>query len=268
MTAAGLAPLAPRYGGFIVDLWGCLHNGLEAFPAALECLAHLRGKRVLLLSNAPRRAEATRQQLRRLGVADTLYTDLLTSGEATHRALRDRTDPWFAALGARVLHIGPDRDRNVITDLPLTRVAAPQDADFVLNTGPDDEREGSTVGEFMPELEACRAAGLPMICANPDLVVMRGAVPLLCAGALAEAYEALGGAVRWIGKPHPEIYALALRQMGMQPHQVLAIGDSLRTDIAGAAAADIDSVWVLNGISNPPAELAHAPVATLPELRW
>lgn len=275
----GLAPLASAYRGFIIDLWGVVHDGIAAFPPALHALAQLTNRNVLLLSNAPRRAAAARATLRRLGVDDALYTGLLTSGEAVWQELHARHDPWFARLGARVYHMGPARDRSVIEDLGLTRAATPGQADFVVNTGPDDERETSTEAEFLPELRACRAAHLPMICANPDLVVMRGTTPLLCAGALAEAYAALGGEVRAIGKPHPEIYATALRMMGCAPHEVLAIGDSLRTDIAGAAAAGIDSAWVLGGIhadlAADPRRAADAagaaglaPQATLPALTW
>ncbi len=275
----GIAAIAGDYAGFIVDLWGVVHDGVTAFPAALDCLARLRGRNVLLLSNAPRRAFAAQATLRRLGVPDALYNSVLTSGEATWQALHDRSDPWFARLGRRVYHIGPERDRSVIEGLGLTRVERPEDAEFVVNTGPDDERETSTVAEFLPELRACRAACLPMICANPDLEVMRGTMPLLCAGSLADAYAAMGGEVRWIGKPDPAIYHVALHLLGLGAPQVLAIGDSLRTDIAGASASGIASAWVLGGIAAglagdvAAAELAAqraglAPVAVLPAFAW
>jgi HAD superfamily hydrolase (TIGR01459 family) len=245
---AGLSDIAAQYDGFIVDLWGVIHDGVAPYPGALDCLSHLRGRPVLLLSNAPRRAKAAQHTLRELGVPDCLYTSILTSGEATWCALRDRTDPWFARLGNRAYHIGPQRDRNVIEGLDIQRVEAPEAATFLLNTGPDDTRDPTSLTEFLAELAACRAAGLKMICANPDLEVMRGGDRLLCAGALAEHYASIGGEVRSLGKPDPAIYDVALNMLGVPRARVLAIGDSLRTDIAGAANAGIDSAWIIGGI--------------------
>jgi HAD superfamily hydrolase (TIGR01459 family) len=253
----GFAPLAPRYRGFIVDLWGVVHDGITPFPGALDCLKRLAGQNVLLLSNAPRRAESVRGTLRRLGVADRLYTHILTSGEATWQALRDRSDPWFASLGTRAYHLGPPRDRGVLDGVGVTLAGAPGEADFVLNTGPDDERDSEGIGAFTGELRACLDARLPMICANPDLEIVRGDRRILCAGTFAAWYEAQGGEVCWIGKPAPAIYESALAMLGLEPAEVLAIGDSLRTDIAGAAASGLDSVWVLGGIHAAEMSAAH-----------
>jgi HAD superfamily hydrolase (TIGR01459 family) len=226
-----------------------VHNGIAPYPAALDCLARLRGKPVLLLSNAPRRAASAQSMLRRMGVEDRLYTHILTSGEATWLALRDRTDPWFARLGRRVYHLGPRRDRNVLDGLALEVVSRPELAEFMLNTGPDDDiADAGALENFIPELDACLQAGLPMICANPDLVVMRGGARLLCAGALAAYYQEQGGDIVALGKPDPAIYTMALAMLELPAARVLAIGDSLHTDIAGAAGAGLDSVWVLGGI--------------------
>lgn len=245
----GLGEIAGAYDGFIVDLWGVVHDGVRPYPAALDALARLAPRPVLLLSNAPRRAASAQGMLRRMGVDDTLYTGILTSGEATWLALRDRTDPWFARLGTRVYHLGPQRDRNVLAGLDLAVVARPGEADFVVNTGPDDDmNDPGTLETFVPELEECLAAGLPMICANPDLVVMRDGVRILCAGSLARHYASAGGDVFSLGKPDPAIYAMALAELGLPAGRVLAIGDSLHTDIGGAAGAGIDSLWVLGGI--------------------
>ncbi len=245
----GLRDVAQDYDGFIVDLWGVVHNGVAPYPAALDCLQQLQGRRVLLLSNAPRRAASARRMLQRMGVSDSLYTDILTSGEAVWLSLRDRTDPWFARLGHRVYHLGPERDRSVLDGLDLHRVDAPDGAEFVLNTGPDDDvADASTLDVFAPELQACLRAGLPMVCANPDLVVMRDGVRLLCAGSLAAYYREAGGDVASLGKPHPPIYAMALHRLDVPAKRVLAIGDSLHTDIAGAASAGLASAWVLGGI--------------------
>lgn len=244
------APLASRFDGFILDLWGVIHDGVAPYPGAAETLSQLRaiGKPVVLLSNAPRRAAVAQTNLREMGLTDNLYTGIMTSGEATYSALATREDPWFARLGQRVFHLGPERDRNVIVGLPLTLVTQPVEADFVLNTGPDDLNGPTELNDHLPILQACRAANLPMICANPDLEVIRGGVRLICAGALAECYEAIGANVKWLGKPDPAIYAPALRMLGIPRDRVLAVGDALRTDIAGAEAAGLASCWILGGI--------------------
>jgi len=279
LELTGLAPLAERYRGFIIDLWGVVHDGVRPYPEAMEVLRRLQGRPVLLLSNAPRRASSAQTMLRRMGVADGLYSHILTSGEATWLALRDRTDPWFASLGSRVYHLGPERDRSVVEGLGLSLAATPAEADFLLNTGPDDERGQAPLDDFAQELEACLRAGLPMICANPDLVVMRAGIRILCAGTLAEHYASIGGIVRSMGKPDPAIYAQALSMLALAPSEVLAIGDSLHTDIAGAAASGIDAVWILGGIHDEELD-GHAsagemasrlllnPVAALRRLAW
>lgn len=244
------AELAAFYDGFILDLWGVIHDGVTPYPGAIDCLGRIRaaGKPAVLLSNAPRRAHAAQAGMRRMGIGDDRYAGIMTSGEATHRMLRDRADPFFARLGRRVFHLGPERDRNVIDGLDLTMAAGPGDADFVLNTGPDDLGDSTEVAAWEGTLAACRRAGLPMICANPDLEVIRGGTRLICAGALAERYETLGGTARWVGKPDPAIYVQVVAMLGLARPRILAVGDSLRTDIAGAAAAGIDSCWVTGGI--------------------
>jgi HAD superfamily hydrolase (TIGR01459 family) len=246
----GFAPLASEYDGFVLDLWGVIHDGVNAFPHAVDCLSHLRdmGKKTLLLSNVPRPNDAVRTMMRRMGIQDALYTDILTSGEAVRRALQSPPDAWWAALGKRVYHLGPERDRPVLEGLPLVSVTTPAEADFVLNTGPDDHRNPSDMAEFEPTLQDCAEHRLPMICGNPDLEVIRGGVRVLCAGSLAVRYQELGGDVRSLGKPDPAIYQPVLAQLAMPKHRVLAVGDSLRTDIAGATAVGLATCWVLDGL--------------------
>ena len=278
----GFAPLAERYHGFILDLWGVIHDGVSPYPGAIDCLQRLRaaGKQAVLLSNAPRRVHVAQRSMRTMGIADDLYTGILTSGEATHAMLRDRTDPWFARLGDRVYHLGPERDRNVMEHLPLTKVEDPRDATFVLNTGADAQHSLTEVAAYDGILHACRAADLPMICANPDLVVIRGGLPELCAGAITRRYEALGGTARWIGKPDPAIYGPVFDMLKTPKPHVLAVGDALRTDIAGAASVGIAACWVLAGIhaaelGDDPARIEAAaataglnPIATVPAFVW
>lgn len=273
----GFAPLAARYDGFIIDLWGVVHDGVRAYPGAVDTLTRLRdaGKKAILLSNAPRRADAVQQAMRHMGIADDLYSGIMTSGEATHLMLRDRSDPWYAALGRRVFHLGPTRDRGVLEGLDLVPVDRLDEAEFLLNTGPDDLGNQTEVAEFEQVLQEARRHGLKMICANPDLEVIRGGQRVICAGALAKRYEELGGEVRALGKPDPAIYGPVLDQLALPAGRVLAVGDGLRTDIAGAKAAEIDACWVLGGIHHhepdPAATAAGhglAPVACIPAFVW
>jgi HAD superfamily hydrolase (TIGR01459 family) len=284
---SGFAPLASRYDGFVLDLWGVIHDGVNAFPHAVETLGHLKaaGKRTLLLSNVPRPTDAVQTMMRRMGIADDLYTDILTSGEAVRRALITPPDAWWADLGAKVFHLGPVRDKPVLAGLPLVETDIPGEADFVLNTGPDDHRNPSDMNEFESVLQDCARHALPMICANPDLVVIRGGVRVLCAGSLAQRYQELGGDVRSVGKPDPAIYRPVLAQLDLPPDRVLAVGDSLHTDIPGASRVGLASCWVLDGIhgsalsdgaggfDTAKAEAAArdaglAPIATLPRFVW
>ena len=248
---SGFAPLIERYDGFILDIWGVIHDGVRPYPGAIDCLSALRrqGKAVILLSNAPRRAEAAAQAMRAMGIEDALYDGIVTSGEVSHVMLRERGDPFFAALGRRVFHLGPERDRNLLDGLDLDEARDPGTADFVLNTGPDDTRDPTDIAAFEPDLVAAAARRLPMICANPDLEVIRGGKRIICAGALAVRYGELGGGpVAWVGKPDPLIYQPILGRLSLPLSRILAVGDSLRTDIAGAKAIGVDSCWVLGGI--------------------
>ena len=246
---SGLRELAPRYDGFILDLWGVIHDGLAPLPGAIDCLQSLidAGRRIVLLSNAPRRADDVVRRITAVGVPVGLYHDVMSSGEEAWQHLKRREDPFYAALGRRCLHIGSERDLEIREGLGLDYVDAPADAQFVLNTGPagwDDRIE-----DYEPILREALAGGLPMVCANPDLVVQRGSTLHLCAGALAKWYEEAGGRVRWHGKPFRLVYDSCLVLLGIgERSRILAIGDSLRTDIAGAAGAGIDSLLIAGGI--------------------
>ena len=265
--------IADDYDGFVVDLWGVVHDGVNALPGATACLRQLRGdgKRVVLLANAPRRADRAAAMLRAMGIDDDLYDRVMTSGEATRAMLISRDDPFFGALGKRVFHLGPARDRNVLDDVDAN-------ADWVLNTGPDDEKP-EALEELLPLLDQLMSRGLPMVCANPDLEVIRGGVRVICAGLLAELYTQRGGTVRTIGKPDPAIYGSVLDTLGTTRPRTAAVGDALATDMKGAAAVGIDGIWVLGGIHEAlrgrtdaaEAEARAAgltPVATVPRFAW
>lgn len=245
----GLAPVIDRYDALIVDLWGVLHNGIHAFAGAPECLGELksRGKRICLLTNAPRRPHGIRLFLENMGIGPDLYDHLVTSGEAVHEALRDRTLPAAYTTGRRLLHLGPPRDRDVFVGLDYIEAFHPEDADVLLMT--DILHNDETLADYEQILRRCRRFGLPMVCANPDLVVVVGSKDVICAGVLATRYAELGGTVVLFGKPHAPIYETCFRLLGVEDRsRILAIGDGLRTDIAGAGAVGIDSAFIISGI--------------------
>lgn len=244
----GLEPVADRYDLILCDVWGVLHDGVTAHRAASEALRRFRaeGGRVVLVSNAPRPASAVIAQLDGLGVPRAAYDAVVTSGDLTRGLIEARR-------GEIPHHLGPERDRPLFDGLDL-RLGALDEADYVVCTGLlDDEREGPE--DYRPILDTMRSRHLLLVCANPDLVVERGDRLVPCAGAVARLYEESGGPVFYAGKPHRPIYeraiALGVEAGGGAPirrERVLAIGDSLRTDIAGAAAAGLASLLVADGI--------------------
>jgi HAD superfamily hydrolase (TIGR01459 family) len=245
----GMRALAPEYDGFILDLWGVVHDGIAPFPGVLDCMERLigAGKRLVLLSNAPRRSDDVVRRIARIGVPEQLYHGVMSSGEEAWQSLKHRDEPFYAALGRQCLHIGSERDLEMREGLALAFVDMPAEADFILNTGPAEWED--TIEDYAPVLHTTLDRGLPMVCANPDLVVIHDGKPALCAGALAEEYERLGGRVRWHGKPYPSVYDSCLGLLRIADRRrILAIGDSLRTDIAGAMGAGIDSLLIAGGI--------------------
>jgi HAD superfamily hydrolase (TIGR01459 family) len=218
-------------------------------PGAVDCLRSLieGDKRIILLSNAPRRADDVIRRITRIGVPTGLYHHVMSSGEEAWQHLHRHDDPFYAVLGRRCLHIGSERDIEIREGLDLEFVDTAEEAQFVLNTGPagwDDRLE-----DYEPLLQVALDRNLPMICANPDIVVMHGSRLALCAGALAKWYEEAGGCVRWHGKPFRSVYDTCVRLLGIDDSsRILAVGDSLRTDIAGAAGARIDSLLIADGI--------------------
>jgi HAD superfamily hydrolase (TIGR01459 family) len=244
---ASLGEISGRYDAVLSDVWGVIHDGKAAFPDACAALARFRAERgpVLLLSNAPRPGEDVIKLLDQLGVPRDSYDGILTSGDATRAEMTRRG-------GAAFHHVGRDIDRTVWAGLP-TREVVLESAEFILCTGlEDDERE--TPDDYADMLKRAHAMGLPMICANPDLQVHRGTKLIWCAGAVAAAYEKLGGEVTYFGKPHPPVYDAALKRLSelkgaaLAQTRILAIGDGLRTDILGANRTGIDALFITAGI--------------------
>jgi HAD superfamily hydrolase (TIGR01459 family) len=263
------------------DIWGVVHNGLEAFPEACEAL-HIyrrRGGAVILITNAPRPAESVQRQLRKLGIADDTYDAIVSSGDLTRHYVADHP-------GRKMFWLGPERDGSIYRG--LNAVLAPlEQADYLVCTGLlDDETE--TAEDYRPMMLKARERNLPFICANPDIVVERGDRLIYCAGAIAELYRELGGEVIFYGKPHRPIYERAMELAAEQrqgqpvrPERVLAIGDSVRTDLAGAHGFGIDCLFVTRGIHSEefdgidqldPASVkelfGHPPKALIRELTW
>ena len=244
---ASLFELAGRYDVLFCDVWGVIHNGREAFPGPCATLARWRAEQgpVILISNSPRPSPEVAIQLDGLGAPREAWSALVTSGDATRALLAERAP-------GPAYKIGPERDGPLYAGLGL-EFSDLDHAAFISCTGPfDDETE--TPEDYRPTFAAAIARGLPMICANPDKVVQRGERLIYCGGALAELYEAMGGTAIMAGKPHAPIYAAcrsraeALAGRAVDDRRILAVGDGVATDLAGAAAQGIDALFIAGGI--------------------
>ncbi len=245
---AGLSEIASNYDALLCDVWGVIHNGREHFPAACEALARFRREvgPVVLLSNAPRPAEAVKPQLRAVGVPDEAWSAYVSSGDATLAELIPRAPgPAWA--------IGPERDLSLYEGVGLDLAEGPEDAAFISCTGFTHE-ETEVPDDYRDRLTVAKARGLTMVCANPDLVVHIGDHLAYCAGALAQLYAELGGEVVMAGKPHAPIYRVGLaavaRGLGRAPDRsrLLCIGDGIGTDVKGANAQDLPCLFIAGGI--------------------
>lgn len=279
----GFSTLAPQYDAVLCDVWGVVHNGLQAFPEACDALSRFRaeGGTVMLITNAPRPGKVVMKLLDKLGVPRDAYDDIVSSGDVTRAVIAARPEK-------NLLHVGPERDLPIFDGLDLNFVAL-EAADYVVCTGlNNDEVEGPE--DYRALLGQLRARKLFMLCGNPDAVVERGEKLVYCAGAIADLYVALGGEVLYAGKPYRPIYAQAHERIvalrgGAVPHsKVLAIGDSVRTDLKGATAFGVDCLFVTAGIhaeelggrGNPDRaavsqifkDAGAAPVAVTSRLRW
>jgi HAD superfamily hydrolase (TIGR01459 family) len=262
------------------DIWGVLHDGLESFPEACAALHayRARGGTVILITNSARPAASVQRALQTLGVADEVYDAIVSSGDLARSYVADHP-------GRKVLWLGSERQSAIYRG--LGPVLSPLDqADYILCTGLRDE-ETEKAEDYRPMLLQALARKLPLICANPDIVVERGDRLITCAGAIAELYRELGGEAIFYGKPHRPIYQraieLAAERRGRVPplDRVLAIGDSVRTDLAGAHGFGIDCLFVTRGIHAGEFEdidqldaasvkelLGEPPRALMRELRW
>ena len=280
-SIASLEALTGRYSALLCDVWGVVHNGVDAFPEAAAVLraAREKGVAVVLITNAPRPQAGVIAQLASLGVPESAWDRVVTSGDVTRDLIR--TGP------RRIFHIGPDRDRPIYDGLDVELVEEFEASSVVCTGLFDDVTE--TPNDYSEMLRRLRARNLPFICANPDIVVERGHELIWCAGALARDYGQLGGRTLVSGKPHRPIYEVALRAASevlgreVTARDALAIGDGMFTDVKGAADNGIDVLYVSGGIhardygdpNSPDPELlaafldkhGYSPVATIPRLR-
>jgi HAD superfamily hydrolase (TIGR01459 family) len=284
---SGVSDIVEDYDALLVDLWGCVVDGIVAFPAALDCLRRIRaaGRTVIFVTNVPRPGSVVRARLGELGVTPDCYDGLVTSGDATIDALNRRDDSWHAAFGERFYHIGANRNEELVNQIRGSD-AAIGEADYILTTG-FRSRSGETPEIYRPIFAQALARRLPMVCANPDQASAHGDRIVYRAGAVAQAYLDQGGDVRFHGKPHERIYRMAFDMIGRADRsRVLMIGDNLATDVLGAQSAGIDALWIAGGLHADEIGLAegspldlqkaagllaasgHAPAAVAARLCW
>jgi HAD superfamily hydrolase (TIGR01459 family) len=239
--------LAPDYDALLCDVWGVVHNGIAAFPESCDALMRMRarGGTVVLISNSPRPSEQVTRQLGRLHVPPETYDAIVSSGDVTRGVIKERH-------GQSLFHMGPERDNSIFTGLNV-RFAPLENADYVVCSGLDDD-DVETPDDYRGRLESMLKRRLFMVCGNPDVVVERGDRLVYCAGAIADLYQTMGGEVLYTGKPYRPIYDMALakaeaaagRKIALD--KVLAVGDSVRTDLKGAHTLGVDFLFVTSGI--------------------
>jgi len=245
----GLREVADQFDAVLLDQWGALHEGKAIFPDARKCVEELRraGRKILVLSNSGKRSQENVKRIADLGLPPDTYDGVLTSGETAWRGLRDRDIAPFRSLGRKCFLITRGGDQSIIAGLPIAQVEKISDADFILLGGLDDAAASADMWRDM--FNTAVARHLPLLCANPDLTMFGAGGLMPAAGSLAAHYSAMGGAVTYIGKPHPPIFAAALRELGNpKPDRVVVIGDSLDHDVLGGRQAGLLTVLITSGV--------------------
>ncbi len=260
-----LADISAPYDALFCDLWGCVHDGHKPFDEAVAALRGFRekGGTVVLVTNAPRHRASVERHLAQMGLPDDTWDTIATSGDAARAAM------FMGAVGEKVWFMGEDRDREffdpmqIIDDPVEIRRVDLKEAEGIVCAGPFDPL--APLEDLRPDLLYAKQKGLPLLCANPDIVVDRGDVREWCAGAVAALYTEMGGESLYFGKPHPPIYDLARRRLsalGKQPSdsRILAVGDGIATDIKGALGEDIDSLFITGGLAREETQTGRQPV--------
>ena len=250
-----LSEISDRYEALFVDLWGCLHNGITAFPAAVTAMQDYRrkGGKVVLVTNSPKPRAGVATQLVRFGVPKDAYDTIATSGDSARSAM------FRGAVGEKVFFMGEwQRDAGFFEPLNLLENPADisrvplREAQGIVCCGPFDPMADPDVNRA--DFLYAKQMGMKLLCANPDIIVDRGEHREWCAGALARLYAEMGGESLYFGKPHPPIYDLARRRLtalgkDIDASAILAIGDGIQTDIRGAMGEDIDSLFISGGLA-------------------
>ena len=252
----GLSDIVSDYDHLILDIFGVIHDGICLFPGTIKCLKEMQnaGKQICLLSNSPRRTEGAVKQMEMMGLSRNLFDHIVTSGEATYQALQSD----FNAPDQKCWFIGPAVYSEILEGFQGEIVTGPEDASFILNSIPGTQAQ--EIARLKKQLVLSQCLGLPMICANPDLVVNIGDEQFECAGTFAALYEEMGGQVIYHGKPHGPVYEMCYDLLGWpDKSKILAVGDSLHTDIAGANAFGIDGCFNLVGIHWEEVQMDHKP---------
>ncbi|QYX57713.1 TIGR01459 family HAD-type hydrolase [Roseovarius sp. SCSIO 43702] len=260
-----LSEISARYDALFVDLWGCMHNGVEAYPEAVEAMRAYRegGGVVVFVTNSPKPRAGVEAQLSQFGVPADTYDAVATSGDSARAAM------FRGMVGQKVWFMGEwERDAGFFEPLGLIddpveieRVAL-KEAEGIVCCGPFDPLADPDVNR--PEFLYAKQKGLKLLCANPDIIVDRGETREWCAGALARLYTEMGGESLYFGKPHPPIYDLAYRRLAalgtdVERSRILAIGDGIQTDILGAQGEDLDSLFITGGLAAEDTGTTHHP---------
>lgn len=245
----GLYELMDSYDGFILDQWGVLHNGLTPYDGVIDALNHLkqRKKQVMILSNSAKRSADNVERLKKFGIKNTLYKEVISAGEVTWRGLKEQKESPFKGLGSKCYLISRTDDRSLLQGLDIELVDDITDAQFILITSFDPAK--TKIEDLEPIFKKAVVKRIPAICANPDMVTVYGQERHIGPGAIAKRYSELGGAAHYIGKPHKTIFRYCLSLFDkIIPSRVLVIGDSIQHDIVGAAAVDLDTAFITSGI--------------------
>lgn len=247
--------LIDRYDAFLLDLWGVVHDGMHVYKGAFECLNNMyfHNKQIVFISNAPRRSIKAKEGLKRVGIEDDVYHHIITSGELTRNFIKNENH----GFGKNYVMIGPERDNGLLEGLDYNMVKHPKDANFITVTG--FENDDSAIDEAMPTLITAKEHDLPMICANPDMIIVRqSGKQALCAGVIANEYQKMGGKVKQFGKPYNDVFQEAIEWLGFKDKSRIAmIGDNLHTDIKGANAVGLDSYLIAGGILGKKLGITH-----------
>ena len=259
----GISDISDSYSGFIIDQWGVLHDGENAYDGVIDCLKELqsRGKFVIILSNSGKRADKNKERLKKLGITPTMYNEIITSGEVTWQGLHNQDDGFFKDIGKKCVVISRGGDRSIVEGLDVEIVENPKDANFLIISGVDAPEK--KLEDYEPILRDSARYRLKAICANPDSHGIMGKDSIMGPGTLAARYKDFGGVVHYIGKPHQPIFQHCIRilqEQGIYPGETVVIGDTMAHDILGGSLVNMDTCLVKRGIHSNKFENAETPL--------